>query len=65
MAWESVGVIKGPKGDTGEKGEKGDTGYSPVKGVDYWTASDVAAINQEVVNAVNTYIVSTLNTEVN
>ena len=26
MAWESVGTIKGPKGDTGEKGDTGDTG---------------------------------------
>ena len=26
MAWESVGTIKGPKGDTGEKGDTGDIG---------------------------------------
>ena len=40
---------------------KGDT---PVKGVDYWTAEDVAAINAEVKTIVNEYINSTLNTEV-
>ena len=38
---------KGEKGDPGEKGEKGDSGvdgYTPVKGTDYWTATDIAEI---------------------
>lgn len=44
---------KGEKGDTGEqgiqgiKGEKGDPGkdgYTPVKGVDYWTEADKAEV---------------------
>ena len=35
---------KGDKGDQGEKGDKGDAGYSPVRGVDYWTESDIEAI---------------------
>lgn len=40
----------GPKGDPGEKGEPGKDGINgvdgktPVKGVDYFTASDIASI---------------------
>lgn len=43
------------KGDTGSKGDKGDTGaagYSPVRGTDYWTASDIAEIKSYVDNAI-------------
>ena len=36
------------KGDTGPAGPKGDTGYTPQRGVDYWTSSDVAAINDYI-----------------
>ena len=45
---------KGAKGDKGEKGDKGDTGapgtdgYSPVRGTDYWTADDIAAIKRYI-----------------
>lgn len=34
----------GPKGDTGETGPTGPAGVTPVRGTDYWTASDIAAI---------------------
>lgn len=40
---EPITTVKGEKGDTGKtgpKGDKGNDGYSPVKGVDYWTESD-------------------------
>lgn len=45
---------KGDKGDTGEqgiqgvqglKGDKGDNGYTPQKGVDYFTEEDIAGLN--------------------
>jgi hypothetical protein len=42
--------IQGEKGDTGEQGpqgiqgEKGDSGYTPIKGTDYYTATDVQAM---------------------
>lgn len=45
---------KGDKGDTGEqgiqgvqglKGDKGDNGYTPQKGVDYFTDEDIAGLN--------------------
>lgn len=32
----------------GPKGEKGDDGYTPVKGVDYWTEADKAEIIAEI-----------------
>ena len=49
---------QGPKGDTGAQGPKGDTGAQgpkgdkPVKGVDYFTEEDIAAIVTRVVEIV-------------
>lgn len=37
--------IKGPKGDTGAAGQNGTT---PVKGVDYFTSSDIAEIEDDI-----------------
>lgn len=31
---------QGPQGEKGEQGEKGDDGYTPIKGVDYFTTAD-------------------------
>lgn len=54
--------IQGPKGDTGpqgpqgiqgEKGPKGDTGSTPVKGIDYFTAAEIAAIEANAAAAVD------------
>lgn len=48
----------GPKGDKGDKGDTGNTGpagadgYTPVRGVDYWTAEDVQQIVTEAVEHV-------------
>ena len=42
---------KGDKGDKGDKGETGATGAAgaaPVRGTDYWTAADIAAIKSYV-----------------
>lgn len=39
---------KGDKGDTGDKGEPGADGYTPVRGTDYWTDADKAAINADI-----------------
>lgn len=33
-------------------GPKGDPGYTPVKGVDYWTEEDIAEIKQYVDEAI-------------
>lgn len=52
------GQLKGEKGDTGEQGPIGETGsagadgYTPVRGVDYWTAEDVQQIVTEAVEQV-------------
>ena len=49
---------KGEKGDTGEQGiqgERGTDGHTPVKGTDYWTASDKAEIVAEVTAALPKY----------
>lgn len=36
--------LPGEKGEQGEQGEKGDDGYTPVKGVDYFTEEDLAGL---------------------
>lgn len=36
--------LQGEKGEQGEQGEKGDDGYTPVKGVDYFTEEDLAGL---------------------
>lgn len=43
---------KGDKGDTGPKGDKGDKGATPVRGTDYWTASDITVIQRYVDEAI-------------
>lgn len=42
----------GADGAKGDKGDKGDAGYSPVRGTDYWTASDIAQIKSYVDDAI-------------
>lgn len=37
---EKIELIPGPQGEKGEQGPKGDDGYTPVKGVDYFTTAD-------------------------
>ena len=43
---------KGDKGDKGDTGATGASGYSPVRGTDYWTASDIAEIKSYVDDAI-------------
>lgn len=48
---QGIQGIQGEKGDTGaqglkgDKGDKGDDGYTPQKGVDYFTDEDIAGLN--------------------
>lgn len=47
MARVCLGNIKGPKGDpgpAGPAGPQGEPGYTPVKGVDYFTEEDISSI---------------------
>lgn len=46
---------KGDKGDTGSAGAAGAAGKTPVKGTDYWTAEDRAAIVNDVLAALPTW----------
>lgn len=39
---------QGEKGDTGEQGPAGADGYTPARGVDYWTEADQAEIREYV-----------------
>lgn len=49
-AWTAIGDLQGPAGPSGpagpqgSPGENGQDGYTPVRGVDYWTAADIEAI---------------------
>ena len=46
--------LKGDKGDSikGDKGDPGINGTTPVRGTDYWTASDIAEIKSYVDDAI-------------
>ena len=39
---QGIQGVQGPKGD---KGDTGNDGYTPVKGVDYFTSEDIASLN--------------------
>lgn len=41
----------GADGAKGDKGDKGDPGYTPQKGVDYWTEEEQAEIKEELEQA--------------
>ena len=45
----------GPAGATGPQGQRGETGPAPVRGVDYWTEADKAAVVAETLAALPTY----------
>lgn len=47
-------VKNGSKGSAGAAGAKGADGYTPVKGVDYWTPADQESIVQQVIAALGT-----------
>lgn len=43
---------KGDKGDKGDSGEAGQDGYTPQRGVDYWTSADIAEIHEYIDEAI-------------
>ena len=45
---------QGIKGDKGDKGDRGDDGYTPQKGVDYFTPDDIASLNIPSVDQIYT-----------
>ena len=60
---------QGPKGDTGEtgpqgpKGDTGEAGYSPVKGTDYFTEADKAAMLAQLKSALPALTVKGIDAE--
>lgn len=41
----------GPAGLEGPRGPKGDPGHTPVKGVDYWTSSDIESMESDILQS--------------
>lgn len=67
---EMVGLVgpQGPQGEKGEPGTQGEDGYTPVKGVDYYTDAEKQTLIDEVLGSIETgglkrTIVETLPTE--
>ena len=54
---------QGATGATGAQGEKGADGYTPVKGVDYWTDADKAEIIQAVVDVLSGSVIGVVDTD--
>ncbi len=52
---KASGEFKGDKGDKGDMGATGAAGYTPVKGTDYFTASDKADMVAQVIAALPVY----------
>ena len=46
------GEIGGGSGGSGTQGPAGEDGYTPVRGIDYWTAEDIAEIKSYVDEAI-------------
>lgn len=44
--------LKGATGETGPAGSNGEDGYTPVRGTDYWTETDIATIKGYVDEAI-------------
>ena len=46
------GLFNGKDGASGPQGEKGEKGDTPIRGMDYWTTSDIAQIKSYVDEAI-------------
>lgn len=60
-----AGEFIGEKGDKGDRGEQGEPGYTPQKGVDYWTGEDKREIIDEVTDATEGVVTRVDTLEVN
>lgn len=45
---------KGDKGESGKQGSKGESGYTPVKGIDYWSDDDKAEMDAHNIELIST-----------
>lgn len=50
------------KGEKGDRGDTGEAGYTPQRGIDYWTDEDKAEISDEVCNLVSPPPITTIPT---
>ena len=48
-----LAALRGKDGADGQDGQDGSDGHTPVKGTDFWTAADQAAMVQDVLDALN------------
>ena len=48
---DKLAGIPGAPGDVGPEGPPGSDGYTPIKGVDYWTQADQQSIVDDVLAA--------------
>lgn len=46
--WKFISDFSGATGIQGEQGPQGQAGYTPVKGVDYFTSADIAEIEDDI-----------------
>ena len=47
---QGIQGIQGVAGQDGKDGQNGKDGYTPVRGIDYWTEEDIATIQQYIDN---------------
>lgn len=55
--------VNGTNGKDGKDGTNGQDGYTPVRGTDYWTASDIAYIEQYCANYIDVNITQAIGGE--
>lgn len=53
---QGIQGVQGPQGQKGETGSQGLAGYTPIKGTDYWTASDIQSIETDLKSYVDEQI---------
>lgn len=57
---KNISLVPGPQGPPGEDGANGMDGYTPQKGIDYWTAEDFDNIKQHCNNYIDDNYLSLL-----
>lgn len=60
---DGVNGQNGQDGQDGKDGQNGADGYTPVRGVDYWTASDIEAIENAVTTELAAVAISSADVE--
>lgn len=61
--WIGIEALRGPQGEPGPRGEPGSAGYTPKKGIDYFTEDERSEFISEIFEQVNDSVVSTHNAD--